>query len=498
MAKILSNPPKLNSSENSAHATPLGKDLGANISQLKSKLKGSSDIIFYEFTDPSHNKGLLTYISGFVETDLLDRDILTPLLTKTGPDKKNFLYTSAVRTISSFEEAIGGILDGNVLLLMNGDETAFLLSIPKQVQRSVDEPDSESVVRGPKEGFVESIKTNLLLLRRKIKSPNLKIETRKIGRITQTEIALVYIEGIVDPEVLKEVRKRLSKIKIDSVLETGYIEQYIQDHKYSPYATVGNTQKPDVVAGKILEGRVAIFCDGTPHVLTVPYLYIENLQTSEDYYVRTLNASLLRLLRITGLFVSTLLPGIYVALSTYHQEMLPTVLLVTIAGAREGIPLPAFAEALVMGVMFELLKESGTRLPRAIGSAISIVGALVIGDAAVNAGLVSAPLVIVTAITAVSSFILPSFTESMTIFRLIFFILGGVAGLIGITCGIFFIMIYTVSIRSFGIPYTAPLSSASENNLKDTFLRFPLRSMKNKPAFTAGNNTKRRGGTNPK
>ncbi|NLI91423.1 MAG: spore germination protein [Peptococcaceae bacterium] len=495
LAKVFSNPPKQQNTENQGPPpTPLEKDLRTNITQIRNRLRECSDIIYYEFIDPAQNKGLLSYINGFVDSDLLNRDIVTPLLTKTNPDKKNLLYTSLISSISTLEEAVNGILEGNVLLIMNEETTAFLLSIRKQVQRSIEEPDSESVVRGSKEGFVESVKTNIILLRKRIKSPNLKIQTLKIGRITQTEVAVVYIDGIVDPDVLKEVRRRLNKINTDSILETGYIEQYIQDRKYSPYPTIGITEKPDVVAGKILEGRVAIFCDGTPHVLTVPLLYIENLQTSEDYYVRTLNASFLRLLRLLGLIISTLLPGLYVALSTYHQEMIPTVLLISIAGAREGVPLPALAEALLMGIMFELLKESGTRLPRAIGSAISIVGALVIGEAAVDAGLVSAPLVIVTATTAVASFIIPPFTETMTIFRLLFTFLGGIMGLIGITCGIFLVMVYTVSLRSFGVPYTAPLSPGSVNNLKDTFLRFPLSSMKNRPPILAGKNTKRRGG----
>lgn len=474
--------------------TPLGEDLQNNIKELQVRLTGSSDIIFYLFTDALKNDRALIYINGFVDTYLLDRDIVQPLLTKVNPDKQTLLYTTLNKSVSDLEAAIDSILDGNVLLLTNSRSGGLVLNVPKQIQRSIEEPDNESVVRGPKEGFVESLKTNIVLLRKKIKSPNLKIQAMKIGRITQTEVAIAYIEGIVDSDVLKEVRRRLSDIDVDSILETGYLEQYIQDYRYSPYPTIGNTEKPDVAAGKILEGRVAIFCDGTPHVLTIPFLYIENLQTSEDYYIKPLNASFLRLLRLTGLILSTLLPGLYVALSTYHQEMLPTVLLISIAGAREGVPLPALAEALLMGIMFELLKESGTRLPRAIGSAVSIVGALVIGEAVVDAGLVSAPLVIVTAITAVAGFIIPPLTEATTLFRLLFTILGGVLGLIGMTCGIFLVFVYTVSLRSFGVPYTAPITSSSENNLKDTLVRLPLRSMTNRPTFLAGKNDKRRGG----
>jgi len=471
------------------------KDLSVNLAQIKSRLQKSSDLIFYEFANVSYHKAFLVYLNGFVETEILNRDILTPLMnhdTNNGIEK--LLYNTELKKVVLFHSAVMGILEGNVLLVIDGQQTAFLLGMDKQVQRTIEEPGSESVVRGPKEGFIESIKTNIILLRKKLKTPDLMVESFKMGRLTQTEIAIVYLAGIVDPDVLKELKSRLDRIDTDSILESGYLEQYIEDAKYSPYPTIGNTQKPDVVAGKLLEGRIAIFCDGSPHVLTVPFLYIENLQTSEDYYIRTLMASLLRFLRTVALIISTLLPGVYVALSTYHQEMIPTVMLITIAGSREGIPLPAFVEALIMGVMFELLKESGTRLPRAIGSAISIVGGLVIGQAAVNAGLVSAPLVIVTAITAVASFILPALTETMTLFRLVFLFLAGAMGLVGITCGIFFIFIYTVSLRSFGVPFTASLTSTSKHNMKDTFFRFPLQSMKQRPNFMVGKNKKRRGG----
>lgn len=492
----LANPTYSSPPPNSKKSTVLiEKDISSNKAKLKDRLKTSSDIIFYEFEGKSENRFLLVYLDGFVDNEILNNDIIRPLMNdEQSNDLRKCLYISNIKEITILDQAIEAILEGKVLLYRNGQIKAYVLDLKKWEHRVVEEASNEAVVRGPKEGFVEYLQTNIVLLRRKIKSPNLVIEKQTLGRQTKTEIALAYLDGIVNREVLTEARKRLNEIDTDSILESGYIEQYIEDARYSPYPTIGNTQKPDVVAGKLLEGRVAIFCDGTPHVLTVPFIYVESLQTSEDYYVRSIMGSILRLIRLLGLILSTLLPAIYVALTSFHQEMIPNVLLISFAGAEEGIPLPVLAETFVMGVMFELLRESGTRLPRAIGSAISIVGALVIGEAAVTAGLVSAPVVIVTAVTAVSSFVIPALTGAMIVFRFIFLLLGGVMGLPGITCGIFFVFIYTVSIRSFGIPYTSSMSPASTGNFKDVFLRYPLSSMRKRPDFLANRNKKRRGG----
>lgn len=475
---------------------PWEKDLAQTTASLKQLFK-SSDVIFYEFETILGRKALLVYLNGFIDNDILNRDVLGPLLTNDqGTGIKTILHLSNIKEITLVGQASEGILDGSVLLCLNGEIHAYLLRLKKQEQRAVKEPDSESVIRGPKEGFIENIESNIVLLRRKIKSPNLMIEELTIGEQSHTRIALAYLEEIVQPEILAEVRRRLNNIKTDSILESGYIEEYLEESTYSPYPTVGNTQRPDVVAGKILEGRVAVFCDGTPHVLTIPFLYAESLQTSEDYYVRTLMGSILRLLRLAALLISTLLPALYVALSTFHQEMIPNALLLSFAGAREGIPYPTFAEILILALMFELLKESGTRLPRAIGSAISIVGALVVGEAAVSAGLVSAQIVIITSATAITSFIIPTLNEAMLVFRFLLLLLGGFLGLPGITCGIFLILTYTVSLRSFGVPYTSSLAPASTSNLKDLLVRFPLPSMKKRPDFLVkkNKNKQRRGG----
>lgn len=485
------------------------ESLEDNKNFLSKSFKSSSDLIYYEFEGYSGAKALIVYIDGLINKEVLNRDVVDSFIKKSSevdvreniknPQAlKSLIHVANVQETKMMSEVTDAILNGDTAMFFEGSDSIFIIDSKGWEKRGVSEPDIEAVVRGPREGFIESINVNTAMLRRKIKNSNLVFESLKLGKQTQTDIAIAYIDGIVNKEVLLEVRKRLSKIDTDSILESGYIEQFIEDSYFSILATVGNTVKPDIVAAKILEGRVAIFCDGTPHVLTVPNLFIENIQSAEDYYVRPYIASILRIIRLLSFVISILLPALYVALSTYHQEMIPTVLLITMAGAREGVPLPALAEAFLMVLMFEFLRESGIRLPRPVGSAISIVGALVIGEAAVNAGLVSAPMVIVVAVTAVTSFIVPSLTDVMIINRFILLLLGGIMGLYGITCGVFVMMVHVVSLRSFGIPYTSPRAPFNLEGIKDYGVRFPLWSMIKRPESIEKDNKKRRSSTGRK
>lgn len=489
--------------------TCASESLEDNKNFLSTSFKNSSDIVFYEFEGYSDAKALIVYIDGLVNKEILNRDVIDPFIEKSkevGIEEnlkkpqalKRLIHVANVQETKMMSEVTDAILSGDTAMFFEGSGSVFIIDSKGWEKRAVTEPDIEAVVRGPREGFVESIRVNTALLRRKIKNSNLVFENLKLGKQTRTDISIAYIDGIVNKEVLLEVRKRLNKIDTDSILESGYIEQFIEDKYFSLLSTVGNTMKPDIVAAKILEGRVAIFCDGTPHVLTVPNLFIESIQSAEDYYVRPMIASFLRMIRLLSFVISILLPAVYVALSTYHQEMIPTVLLITMAGAREGVPLPALAEAFLMVLMFEFLRESGIRLPRPVGSAISIVGALVIGEAAVNAGLVSAPMVIVVAITAVTSFIVPALTDVMIINRFILLFLAGIMGLYGITCGVFVMIVHAVSLRSFGVPFTSPRAPFNLEGMKDYGLRLPLWSMIKRPQSIAKNNKKRRGNTGGK
>lgn len=313
------------------------------------------------------------------------------------------------------------------------------------------------------------------MIRRYIKNPNLWVEKMKKGSVTNTDIALMYIQGICDEKVLKEVKQRLEKIDIDSILESGYIEQLIEDETFTTFPTMYHTERPDVVAGNLLEGRFAIIVDGTPFVLIAPALFVQFFQSVEDYYSRFDIATSIRILRVLVFFISLVAPAVYVAATTFHQEMIPTQLLVVIAAQREIVPFPAVVEALTMEVAFEILREAGVRLPRVVGSAVSIVGALVIGQAAVQAGIVSPAMVIIVALTAIASFATPAFAMAISarLIRFIFIIASAVMGFYGLILGIIMMFVHLCSLRSFGVPYMSPLAPFSSQGVKDALFRVP-------------------------
>lgn len=489
--------------------------LQENIKILKSFLGISTDIVFREFAFGKDTKinSVLIFLDGMTDKNLINDVIIRPLMYETrfyGIDeelqlgnieiiKKSMLSIGEVNNTNLTNEVIDGILSGNTIFLIDGCSEALILNTRYWENRGVDEPKTEAVVRGPREGFCETININLTLLRRKIKNRNLTFETMKIGEQTKTFVTIAYLNGVVNPKLIKEVKKRLKRINTDAILESGYIEQYIEDEPYSIFPTVGNTEKPDVVAAQILEGRIAIFVDGTPFVLTVPMLFIEGFQTAEDYYTRSYFSSILRVIRFIGFGLSVLAPATYVILATFHQELIPTPLLFSLASSREGVPFPAAVEAGLMIITFEILREAGVRLPRPVGQAVSIVGALVIGEAAVTAGLVSGLMVIVVALTAVSSFMVPTYTDVGSILRMIFLILGGTLGIFGETIGILALLIHLASIRSFGAPYLSPFGPLTTQDLKDTFVREPHWKMDTRPRVIGWfNKTRQKEGLKPK
>lgn len=494
-----------------ARAEKLSGDLTTNLSKFREALGNSMDAEIRELFMRRTRAGLI-YIDGIVDRTALRENVLKALMVDThtvepspGPEnnglaasvKKKVLSVCCVKESREFNALLDAVLGANIVVLFDGDDTGLILKLPGFETRPVEEPHTESVVRGPREGFVETLSVNLSMLRRKIKSPDLRLDRVQVGRVTKTDVCVAYIKGVVNPKIVVEVKKRLGRIDIDGVLESGYIEEFIEDAPFSIFPTVGNTEKPDKVAAQLLEGRVAIFTDGTPFVLTAPYLFVESIQTSEDYYSRRFSSSVFRTLRILALLFTTGLPALYVALSAFNPEVLPTPLLLTMASSREGIPLPALGEVLVMGVIFETLREAGVRLPRPIGQAVSIVGALVIGEAAVSAGLVSAPAVIITAITGISSFVVPSQSEAHLFLRLFFILMAGFAGFFGLFLGFALVLIHLVSLRSFGVPYLSPAAPLTTGDLKDTFIRAPWWAMAVRPRVTGWKNPRRAGTVSP-
>lgn len=468
------------------------KNIDKNLDKIKEKFARAEDLVLRQFiiNIDGPTKATLIYIDGLVDIESIQRDVLKPLMANFSSEKVKDKFSfikdrvismTAIEERKFFKDTIADITSGNTVLFIDGYNKALSIEAHGWETRNVTEPNTDVVVRGPHEGFTETLRTNTALLRRKIKNPNLKIEHMTIGKQTKTEICIVYIEGIVNDKIVQEVKNRLSRIKTDSILESGYIEQFIEDAPFSPLPTVGNSEKPDMVAGKILEGRVAILTDGTPFVLTVPYLFIEAFQITEDYYSRSFYTTLIRWIRFLSFLIGIFAPALYVALTTFHQEMIPPALLISMATAQEGVPFPAFIEALMMIIIFEILREAGLRLPRPVGQAVSIVGALVIGDAAVSAGLIGAPMVIVVAITAISSFAVPSINDSITIKRFYYLLLAGPMGLYGIMLGVAGMLSHMTSLQSYGVPYLSPFAPTNPSDFKDVFTRAPWWMMTRRP-----------------
>jgi len=482
----------------------LNKDLADNIETMKIVLGYVADLKVHpiKFGEGGAVSGALIFFDGMVDNPTLTDAILRPLTLWRDGEKEmprdtellealrqEIICASDVKIGNTLDDLTSACLSGDTVLLVEGCAAGLCIDSKGFETRNITEPQSETVVRGPREGFTENLRTNTSLLRRKIKNGMMRVERMTAGRKTRTEICLVYIEGIADPKVVEKVRQRIGRLDVDAILESGYIEEYIEDAPFSPFATVAYSEKPDVVAAKILEGRTAIIIDGTPFVLTVPMLFIESFQTAEDYYSRPLYASLIRILRFIAFLITLFAPAIFIALTAFHQELLPTTLLFTIAKARAGTPFPILIEALIMVFAFEILREAGIRLPRPVGQAISIVGALIMGDAAVSAGLVGAPMVITVGITAVAGFLVPTQNDSCSILRLIMMFLAAFAGWYGISMGFLGMLIHLASLDSFGIPFFD--SFAHADDLQDTIVRAPLWAMVKRPRDIARNDTTR-------
>ncbi|MFB6365759.1 spore germination protein [Paenibacillus elgii] len=485
-------------------SVPVFMSVEENKSYLEDLFKDCSDFVIREFRIEQSLPAILFFVDGMAKTELVNETMKSLMILEGGEElidniSDMTLPVSQIQKADNYADMLLSVLGGDTGLIVERNNKALLLGMRGMEKRSINEPDTESVVRGPREGFVENIRTNTSMIRRKLKTPHLKMKPMTLGRETNTNVVVTYLDDLADPSVVHEVVKRLEKINIDAVLESGYIEEFIQDSTYSPFPQLQYTERPDVVAAALLQGRVGIMVDGTPFTLIVPFVFAEIMQASEDYYERYQVATLIRWLRYTFMVLSLLTPALYVAITTYHQDLLPTSLLLSVAAAREAIPFPAVVEALIMEVTFEALREAGIRLPKAIGSAVSILGALVVGQSAVQAGIVSAPMVIVVSLTGIASFTIPRFNGAIAIRMLRFPILiaASLFGIYGILIMIMLIMGHLANLRSFGIPYLSPIGPLSSGDLKDILFRSPWWAMGNRPSFMPLQDSKRLDDTLP-
>lgn len=480
----------------------LSTDLSTNDKKLKDLFTNCSDFITRPVYINGEPKMILCYLDGLTDDKTIDAVLLKPIMFQGLPDgldrmqtlgkfvEQQLLASTSVKTVLEINKLVESILKGELCILVESEDKALVADMKAVKERGIEEPSTEVTIRGPKDGFNESLRTNTSLLRKRIRSTRLKFESLTIGNLSQTDVVIAYIEGIVSETLLQEVQKRLKQIEIDGILESGYIEEFIEDVPFTPFPQIMNTERPDIVTANLLDGRVAILVDNTPFALIVPMTFWNGLQAVEDYYERFVYTSFIRFVRYIMFNIAIYLPSIYVALTTYHPKLIPITLLISISGAREGVPFPAIIEAMAMELVFEGLREAGIRLPKAIGSAVSIVGALVIGQAAVQAGIVSAPMVIVVAATGIASFSIPRYNLG-TATRLIRFpmlLLAGIFGLYGIAIGFIALTIHLVNLRSFGVPYFTPVAPQIPSDLKDVFIRAPRWANQYGLFFTFGRN----------
>ncbi|WP_154992550.1 spore germination protein [Priestia megaterium] len=484
-----------------------------NLNMIKQKTGKSSDVIIREIKlgGKADINTAIVYIEGIVNNQAIQEYILQSMMKDNHKEEINqynamgllsedIMTVGNITSITNSDDLFCSLMAGDTLILVDGVNQALSASTAGGEKRSITESTTEMVVRGPKGAFTEALGTNTAMVRRIIKTPDLWMESLKVGRVTKTDVTFMYIHGIANDKVVNEVRQRLQKIDIDSILESGYIEQLIEDQTATPFPTVYNTERPDVVAGNLLEGRIAIFVDGTPFVLIAPAVFIQFFQSAEDYYARFDIATSIRLLRIFMFMISLIAPATYVAVTTFHQEMVPTTLIVAIAAQRESVPFPAFIEALLMELTFEILREAGIRLPKAIGSAVSIVGALVIGQAAVQASIVSPAMVIIVSITAIASFATPSFNMAISarLIRFLFMIGAAIFGFYGIILCLLMMVVHLCSLRSFGIPYMSPFAPFTLVDNGDTVVRLPWWTLRQRPRLVTTNTVREAANQQPR
>ncbi|QGQ97887.1 spore germination protein [Paenibacillus psychroresistens] len=471
---------------------PISPSIVTNLEKLKLRFSDNELLVIrYLGNNEEIPIAAFVYINVLIDEKRLNQQIIRKIsedLDKnTGPldvTVIDSIYSmGAVHVIPLMEPAINLISDAGILIFVEGHSKAYGIPLPGFVTRPVDEPMLELNVRGPREGFTEDLQKNLGMVYRRMKSANLKAKSYVIGRQSQTKVILLYLDNKVNPDVLTEVKERIEKIDLDVLVDSAQVEEWIQDNTFSPFPQILNTERPDRIITALNRGKITILIDGTPIALVAPSTFFEMMHPSEDLYERFYFANFLRVMRLITMFVSLFGPSLYIALTTFHLEMIPTPLMLAFLSTKAGIPFPTFVEALLMEVSFEVLREASLRLPRTVGQSVSIVGALIIGEAAVQSGIVSRPMVIVVAMTGIASFSIPSFSTGIA-FRILRFplmFLAASTGVFGISLGFILILLHLSSLQFCGVPFFEPINSTSFRNTVKKFILLPvqLRSMSN-------------------
>ncbi len=471
----------------------------------------AEDIFHYVFETSDGVSCALVYADGMVNKQLLGDLIARPLsrlsLAQELPKevkeggrvemKLQIIRRAALfpelKEQRSFEDAVKEVLDGNVALLVDGVDVILTVGAKFLPVRALMEPPTDIAVKGPREGFIEDIKVNMTLVRKRLKTPDLRFETLKIGKRTDSTVVVAYLDGIVNDEVKAEVLEKLKKIDVDCILDSSYVAALISPHKRSVFRQVGTTEKPDLFVGKLAEGRVGILVDGSPIALTVPFILTEDLQTAEDYFVSPFMATIFRFIRVISLFVAILLPAFYVSAQLFKMQLAPLGLMLTIMAGVKELPLSPSLEVLVVLLLLETLKEASIRMPKYVGMSLSVVGALVLGETAVSAGFLSTPTIIVVAFSGICLYTVPNFVETGSILRWIFLIVAGSLGPFGLVLSIAFVLYYLLATDAFNSPLLSPFCPLIPQDMRDAIAKYSMQNLTSRPTvFGSKNKTRMR------
>lgn len=476
----------------------LGKKCKDNVKLIKSILT-SEDILVFAFETADGAACAAVYADGMTDKALLGEQIARPLSAKEAPasaeDAAKLLQAPEIKTENDLTKLADEVLSGNTVLFIDGVNKALVAGMKKLSMRAIMEPPGAVAVKGPREGFIEDLKTNMSLVRNRLRTPKLQFKTLTAGKQSKTMIAVGYLEGIADENIVSEIVKKIESIDIDGIPDSSYVGKFLAERPDSLFKPAGTTEKPDVLAAKMLEGRVAVLVDGSPIALTLPYLLVEDFQGAQDYFVSPYRASISRLLRFLGVFVSIFLPAFYVAAQLFKLQILPLSFLLTISGSTQGIPLSPSLELFFLLLVLEILIEASVRMPKYVALALSVIGALVLGDTAVKAGIVSSSAIIITALSGISAYTVPDLVGTTSILRIAFVVVAGSIGTYGVILMTALVLYYLVTSDAYGVPMLAPFSPLVRRDLKDSLMKTSMYSLDKRPkTFKTKNETRLQSG----
>lgn len=461
--------------------------------ELKQKLSNNPDFVTRTISCAG-GEICLYFLKSMTDKTAISKEIIEPILREEMAfdfeQLKSIICCADIKAIKR-EQALEYVLKNHVVIEYKNQ---FLVAdLEKFPARTPTEPPTSPNIYGPREGFVEALATNITLIRRRLPSKNLVIENMNVGRETHTKVSILYLKNIADKKVVKEIRQKIKKIDIDGVVDSYYIAEFLKTRPHSMFEQAGYQEKPDVTVAKMLEGRIAILVDGSPIAVTVPYMLFEDLQSSNDYYTNYVYVNLIRIIRTLGIILATIVPGLYLSIRLYSYSALPLNYVIIIANSTKNLPFTPVVEVLFILLLFQVLYEVSLRLPQYLGLATSIVGALVLGDTGVKAGLISPPGVIVVAVSIMAIYTIPSQSAQLTVLRAVFVVLGATVGIFGIVGGVVYVINYINSLNIYGTPYLAPFAPLIDSDLKDGLSKKPLIDMLKRPKSIANKNANRQG-----